>query len=63
MVGKQFLLDTQVLIWFFTDNLPLKTLDLLNNSQNTVYASVVNVWEMIIKKKKRKLRFVPNAVE
>ena len=60
MANNRFLLDTQVLIWFFSNTLSSEISDLLKNPDNTICTSVVSAWEIIIKKKTGKLKSPPN---
>jgi PIN domain nuclease of toxin-antitoxin system len=45
------LLDTHALIWFITDDskLPVKSKQIIENSQNTCYISIATFWEIGIK--------------
>ncbi len=54
----RYLLDTHVFIWWMEKNkrLPDKLMNLINDPQNEVYLSVVNVWEIVIKNAKGKLK-------
>ncbi len=47
----KFLLDTHILLWAVaeTDRLPAAMTDLLADPENSVYFSVINLWEMVIK--------------
>jgi PIN domain nuclease of toxin-antitoxin system len=60
---KKYLLDTQILIWFFSDNLQKSILQILENKDIAVYLSVINVWEIMIKSKKGKLKTPSNLQE
>jgi len=53
----QFLLDTNVLLWYFEGSkriLPLK--NLLTSVNSDVYVSVISFWEIIIKIRKGRLK-------
>lgn len=45
------LLDTHAVIWFITedDQLPKKAKDLIQNTENECFVSIVSLWEMGIK--------------
>lgn len=60
----RYLLDTHIFIWWMEKNkrLSTDTFDLLNNSQNKVFLSVASIWEIVIKKAKKKLK-TPKDVE
>ncbi len=47
----KILCDTHILIWYLTGDIRLspKALELLDNELNTVYFSIVSVWEVSIK--------------
>ncbi len=47
----KLLLDTQVFLWFISGDsrLPSAWLDVIRDSHNTVYLSVVSLWEAIVK--------------
>jgi len=51
------LLDTHVAIWFFEDNkrLSKSATDAITNLENSVYVSIVSLWEIAIKLSKGKL--------
>lgn len=53
----RILLDTHILLWFLDDSpeLPQKTLSLLK-SADEVYASTVNLWEIVVKHSIGKLK-------
>lgn len=51
-----YLLDTQILIWFFSNELQKDILQIVKNPENVIYLSVINVWEIILKIKKGKLK-------
>jgi PIN domain nuclease of toxin-antitoxin system len=46
-----FLVDTHVLIWFITDDikLPIKTKQIIENKENSLYVSIASYWEIAIK--------------
>lgn len=55
--NKNFLLDTQIFIWWMKDEkLKEDVTNILSDPANTIYLSTVSVWEMIIKKKIGKLK-------
>src|SRR3989344_4885611 len=60
----RYLIDTQIFIWWMEKNKRLSKdmFDLLNNPQNQIFLSVVSIWEIIIKKAKKKLK-TPKDVE
>lgn len=63
---NRFLLDTQILLWFFSNELKKDALDVIKNPENEVYTSVVNAWEIILKSNKGKLRApkdIKNAIK
>ncbi|OGH15672.1 MAG: hypothetical protein A3C22_00155 [Candidatus Levybacteria bacterium RIFCSPHIGHO2_02_FULL_37_10] len=54
----RYLLDTHIFIWWMEKNKRLSKdiFNLLNNPQNQIFLSVASVWELIIKKAKKKLK-------
>lgn len=48
---KKILLDTHSLLWYFQDDerLSATVADLLENSENELYVSIVSLWEIAIK--------------
>lgn len=60
----RYLIDTHIFIWWMerSSRLSRNIFNLLNNPQNKVFLSVASVWEMIIKKTKKKLK-TPKDVE
>ena len=62
MVKSSYLLDTHILIWWLKENPRLTPLvkKLLADRQNTIYISVINIWEMYIKVNKQKLELPRN---
>lgn len=46
-----YLIDTQILIWLFIapQQLPLKVLKILKNTENDIFVSNVSIWEIAIK--------------
>ena len=54
----RYLLDTHIFIWWIEKNKRLSKdiFNLLNNPQNQIFLSVASVWELIIKKAKKKLK-------
>lgn len=52
----QILLDTHILIWFFEDNPEhIKKILMILESADRVYASTINVWEIVLKQSIGKL--------
>jgi len=51
------LLDTHMLVWFITDDPQLseEAKDIIQNEDNTVYFSVLNLWEIELKKQLKSL--------
>lgn len=62
MENNKYLLDTHIFIWSMEKNkrLSRELISLIENPQNVIFLSVVTVWEMIIKKARKKLRFSKN---
>lgn len=62
--NKSFLIDTQIFIWWMekSKKLPQDLFDLLNNPQNQIFLSVASVWEIVIKKAKKRLK-TPKNIE
>lgn len=56
--NKGYLIDTHIFIWWMekSDKLPREFYDFLNNRHNIVYLSVVSAWEIILKKRRKKLK-------
>lgn len=53
----RYLLDTHIFIWWMENKrLSNKLMNLLNDPENEVYLSVVNVWEIVIKNAKGKIK-------
>lgn len=54
----KYLLDTHVFIWVMEDSKRLKKhiKNEISNSKNKIFVSVVNIWEISIKKSLKKLR-------
>lgn len=52
-----YLLDTHIFLWSLNDSHQLKPLwkDIISNSENEIYVSVVSLWETIIKANLKKL--------
>jgi PIN domain nuclease of toxin-antitoxin system len=59
------LLDTCDFLWFVTGSrkLPNKTREEIENQQNSVYLSVVSLWEIIVKESSGKLPLPNPAIE
>jgi len=53
----RLLLDTHTFIWFVEDapQLPANVKNLIENSQNEIFLSIVSLWEMAIKIQLKKL--------
>jgi len=62
--NKGFLIDTQIFIWWMekSSRLSKDIFSFLNNSQNQIFLSIASVWEIVIKKAKKKLK-TPKDVE
>lgn len=62
--NRGFLLDTQIFIWWMekSPRLSNELLKLLNDPQDQILLSVASVWEMVIKKGKKKLK-TPKDIE
>lgn len=60
-----YLLDTHTLIWVLDNNPSIspKSLDIIENTQNKIFVSVVSIWEISIKKALGKFDFEGIAVE
>ena len=58
---KRFILDTQTLLWWLTDNEKLgpNTRALISNSNNRVFISPVTVWELSLKKQQGHIEGLP----
>mgnify|MGYP002858831668 CR=1 FL=1 len=61
----KILCDTHIIIWYLTgdERLPQKARTLLDDVNNTIYFSIVSVWEVAIKhnRKPEKLTLSPQA--
>lgn len=64
MVSRAFLIDTQVFIWWMekSNQISQDQYTLLNNPQSQIFLSVASVWEIILKKEKKKLK-LPYQIE
>jgi len=53
----ELLLDTHTVIWFIDDNprLPQRIREMLEDDYNTVYVSMISLWEISIKARRGKL--------
>jgi PIN domain nuclease of toxin-antitoxin system len=53
----KYLLDTHTLLWYIDNNtlLPKRAEDIIDNLDNTIYVSVVSLWEIAIKINIKKL--------
>lgn len=60
-----YLLDTHTLIWVLDNNPSIspKSLEIIENTQNTIFVSVVSIWEISIKKALGKFDFEGIAIE
>ena len=60
----RYLVDTNIFIWWMEKNrrLSKNIFNLLSNPQNQIVLSVASIWEIIIKKTKKKLK-TPKDVE
>ena len=59
IINKGALLDTHILLWYLTDNprLPQQLKEILDlDSKYLIYASIINLWEIVIKKSKNRLK-------
>ena len=58
----KYLIDTQFFIWLMekNDKIPKDLLVFLGNPQNQIFLSVASIWELIIKKGKKKLKIPRN---
>ena len=58
----RYLIDTQFFIWLMekSNKIPRSLLDLLGDPQNQIFLSVASIWELIIKKRKKKLKIPKN---
>ena len=52
-----YLLDTHTLIWYLEDSkkLPKRLKDIIDSQNNSVYVSIVSLWEIIIKQNIKRL--------
>lgn len=64
MENNVYLIDTHIFIWSMvkSDRLSTKLIKLLSDAENEIFLSIASVWEMIIKKRRKKLRF-PKDIE
>lgn len=53
-----YLLDTHAIIWFFNEPelIPSKTLEIIQDSENKIFYSLISLWEISIKLKINKLK-------
>lgn len=60
----RYLIDTHIFIWWMEESKRLseEILNLLNNPQNEIFLSAASIWEIIIKKVKKKLK-TPKDIE
>lgn len=56
--SSDFLMDTHIFIWWMERNSRLSQdiVDLLSNPYNTIFLSVISIWEMVLKKQIKKLK-------
>ncbi len=56
-MGKRYLLDTQILIWYLNGEHPLSeyVIQEIQNQDNEVFVSMVSFWEIALKKNTGKL--------
>lgn len=61
----KYLIDTQILIWFQLNDKRLSNeiLDLLTDVNNSIFVSLVSLYEIAIKQKTRKLPELPVSIE
>ena len=64
-MASKFLVDTQVFILWMENSkrLPESIYTLLNNPKIQIFLSVASIWEIIIKKQKKKLKLPVNLEE
>lgn len=62
---KGYLLDTHVLIWWWTDNprLGRQARAVLQDPANTLFLSSVSVWEIVVKRKAGRLELAGSLAE
>ncbi len=58
-----YILDTHVFLWYILsdNNLSQKHLEIIQNTQNTIYLSVASVWEVTVKQNIGKLELPEKA--
>ncbi len=56
--NRRYLVDTHIFVWWLNGDSRLKTLvrEMVSDTRNSVFVSVVSGWEMSIKIKNRKLK-------
>jgi len=63
----RYLLDTQILLWYFNGDkrLPQDFVDVISNADNEVFVSIVSYWEIAIKASigKLKLNYTVSKLE
>ena len=61
---NSFLIDTHIFIWWMEGNpaLSQEVYQLITNPQNHIFLSVASIWEIIIKKSRKKLK-IPIELE
>ena len=62
---NNFLIDTQVFIWWMEENkkLPTDIKSIIDDPLNNIFISVATPWEIVIKIKSRKLKVPKNFAE
>lgn len=52
-----YLLDTHILVWYLSGNesLSKEAVNIISNPNNTIYYSVINLWEILLKSNKEKI--------
>ena len=52
-----YILDTHILVWYLSGstNLSQETKGIILNTDNTIYYSVLSLWEILLKSKKEKI--------
>lgn len=63
MANRRYLIDTEVFIWLMQKNnkIPKVLLNFLGDPQNQIFLSVASIWEIVIKKGKKKLKIPRNV--
>ncbi len=60
---NRYLLDTHIILWLASDinKLSKNSIHILENLDNTIYFSPVNLWEMVIKNRQSRQDFCVNV--